>query len=202
MSEHPPAESSGAALEPGPVGILEPPAEVSRRRLFTLASNALGGLMALALAVPGIAYLLTPLRRQTQAGDFRDLPVTLDELPVGVPRQFPIVDGRTDAWVKYPPEPIGAVWLIRQPEGSKEKVIALTAECPHLGCAVNLAADAQSFFCPCHASAFKLDGERLNQTPPRSMDSLQVEVPEIANAPIRVKFERFRTQSEEKIPLV
>lgn len=175
---------------------------IRRRNLFVYGANLLGGAMGLALAVPGVAYLLTPLGRRGRDGDFRSLPVTLAELPVGVPRQFPIVEERTDAWVKYPAEPVGSVWLVRQPEGARAKVVAFTAECPHLGCAVNLAADGQSFFCPCHASAFRLDGERLNPTPPRPMDTLEVEVPEAEGAPIRVKFRRFRTQSKEKTPLV
>lgn len=203
MSEHPPEEFSETAQAQG-VGPGDPPESltaISRRRLYVLGTNILGALMTLLLAVPGVAYLLTPLRKKGQAGDFRALPVTLAELPVGIPRLFSIVEERTDAWVKYPPEPVGSVWLIRQPEGSSEKVLALTAECPHLGCAVNLAADAKSFFCPCHSSSFELDGSRLNQIPPRPMDSLPVEVADEPGAPIRVKFERFRTQSEEKIPL-
>jgi menaquinol-cytochrome c reductase iron-sulfur subunit len=175
---------------------------VSRRKFYAIAANGLGALIALVVAVPGVAYLLDPLRRKARGGELRALPVTLKELPVGVPRQFPIIDERQDAWVQYPPEPVGSVWLVRESEGPQSKVVAFTSECPHLGCAINLSADGQSFFCPCHASAFKLDGERLNETPPRGMDTLEVEVPADESAPIRVKFQRFRTQSEEKIPLV
>jgi menaquinol-cytochrome c reductase iron-sulfur subunit len=177
---------------------------VSRRRFYAVAANALGGLIALVVGIPGIAYLLSPIlgKRESEVGEFRELPVTLGELPVGTPRQFPLIEARDDAWVKYPPEPIGAVWLIRQPEGSTEPVLAFTAECPHLGCSINLAADGENFFCPCHNSAFKLDGERLNDTPPRPMDRLEVETPSGPDGRVRVKFQRFRTQSKEKTPLV
>ncbi len=175
---------------------------LNRRDIYRYGTHVLGGLMGLVLAVPGVAYLLDPLRRKTKGGDYRTLPITLQELEVGVPRQFPISDERQDAWVKYPVEPIGSVWLVRQPDGSKTPIVAFTAECPHLGCAVNLAADGESFFCPCHNSAFKLDGQRLNDTPPRPMDRLEVEPPNGPDSPIRVKFQRFRSQSEEQIPLV
>lgn len=180
-----------------------PPESASRRRFFAIATNFLGGLVTLLIAIPGVKFLLDPLGRRQEAGGFRALPVTLGELEVGVPRQFPIVEVRTDAWVKYPPEPVGAVWLVRQPEGSEPAVVAFSAECPHLGCAINLAGDGKAFFCPCHASAFRLDGERINEIPPRSMDRLEVDPASIASAgtPIRVKFERFRTGSEERIPL-
>jgi menaquinol-cytochrome c reductase iron-sulfur subunit len=197
-----PADTLATALVPADVP--DDGLTVSRRRFYSVAANALGGLIALVVAVPGVAYLLNPIlgRKGDALGGFRQLPVTLGELPVGTPRQFPIIEARDDAWVKYPPEPVGSVWLIRQPEGATEPVLAFTAECPHLGCSINLAADGANFFCPCHNSAFKLDGERLNNTPPRPMDRLEVETPEGPDEPIRVKFQRFRTQSKEKTPLV
>ncbi|GIW88997.1 MAG: hypothetical protein KatS3mg108_3321 [Isosphaeraceae bacterium] len=175
----------------------------SRRRFYALATNLLGGLIALLVGIPGVRFLLDPLGRRQDQGGFRTLPLTLAELEVGVPRQVPIVEVRTDAWVKYPPEPVGSVWLVRQSEGSQPPLVAFSAECPHLGCAVNLAADGQTFICPCHASAFRLDGQRLNEIPPRPLDQLEVDPESIASTqtPIRVKFERFRTGSEEKIPL-
>ncbi|MBX6313148.1 MAG: Rieske 2Fe-2S domain-containing protein [Isosphaeraceae bacterium] len=174
---------------------------MNRRDLYRYATLSLGGLMSLALVVPGVAYLFEPLRRKSKSGEFREL-ARLSELPVGVPRSFPIVDERQDAWVKYPKEPIGTVWLVRQPEGSQPAVLAFTAECPHLGCAINLAADAKSFFCPCHTSAFDFQGHRLNDIPPRGMDTLEVAPLEGDDPVIRVKFERFQSQSEEKKRLV
>ena len=81
-------------------------------------------------------------------------------------------------------------------------MIAFTSECPHLGCAVNLTADGKGFLCPCHTSAFDLEGKPKNQVPPRPMDRLEVELTEGDDPEVRVKFQRFRTQSEEKIPLV
>ncbi len=110
---------------------------MTRRDLYRLGSILGGGLITAALAVPGVAYIVDPLRKKRGAA--RTYPLAkLSELEVGVPRSFPIVDERQDAWVKYPKEPIGLVWLVRQPEGSKAPVVAFQAECPHLGCAVNL----------------------------------------------------------------
>ena len=68
--------------------------------------------------------------------------------------------------------------------------------------AVNLNADGKSFLCPCHTSAFDLGGKPKNQVPPRAMDRLKVELTPGDDPEVRVKFERFRTQSEEQIPLV
>lgn len=172
-----------------------------RRGFLAMATVALGGLISAILAVPGVAYVLSPLRRKGSEAAVHTL-TRLDQLKVGVPQLFSIAEERQDAWVKYPREPVGSVWLIRQPAGTSPAVIALQSECPHLGCAVNLTADRSGFLCPCHTSAFTFDGKPTNQVPPRPMDSLDVELTPEDNPEIRVRFQRFRTQSEEKIPLV
>lgn len=172
----------------------------NRRDLYRYGTFLLGSLMGLVLAVPGVAYLLDPLQRKAKTGALHPL-TRLNDLPVGVPKSFPIAEERVDAWVQYPREPIGLVWLIRQAEGSSEPVLALQAECPHLGCAVNLSADGRSFRCPCHDSAFNFEGTPQNKIPPRPMDRLEVELSKEADPLVSVRFQRFRAQTEEKIPL-
>jgi menaquinol-cytochrome c reductase iron-sulfur subunit len=173
---------------------------MTRRDFYQFATVGLGSLIGLVLAVPGVAYIASPLRKKGREESFETL-TRLNQLEVGVPRSFAIINERTDAWVKYPREPVGSVWLVRQPAGQGEPVIALSTECPHLGCAVNLTADGKSFLCPCHTSAFGLDGTKKNTVPPRNMDRLKVELTTGDDPEVRVKFQRFRTQSEEQIPL-
>ena len=84
------------------------------------------------LAVPGVAYVLSPLRRKRQEGGF-DMLTRSSQLEVGVPRSFAIIDERAGCLGEYPREPVGSVWLIRQPAGSDPPVLALQSECPHLG---------------------------------------------------------------------
>jgi len=172
----------------------------NRRDFYRYLAIAGGNAIALALAVPGVRYLLDPLTRKTEAGGFRTL-ARLSQLEPGKPQAFPIIEARQDAWVKYPKEPVGSVWLVRQP-GEKPMVLAFTAECPHLGCAVGLSADGKSFLCPCHTSNFAFDGSIQNQVPPRGMDALEVEISKEADPQIQVKFERFQTQSKERKTLV
>jgi menaquinol-cytochrome c reductase iron-sulfur subunit len=174
---------------------------MQRRDLFRYATVAISGLMGLVVAVPGVAYVLDPiLRRRSKSSDFTPL-ARLNDLEPGVPRAFPVISAREDAWVRYPAEPVGSVWLVRQPEGKTPQVIAFSAECPHLGCSINLAADRKSFLCPCHTSAFSFDGATLNRVPPRAMDQLEVKVSSGSNPEVSVRFERFRTMSKEKMPL-
>ena len=173
---------------------------MTRRRWFEVLAIGLGNVMGLVIAIPGVAYLLDPLRKSARAGGFEPL-ARLDSLQVGVPQSFSIMATRQDAWVSYPKEPVGSVWLIRQPDGSTPPVIAYTAECPHLGCAVNVTKDGKSFACPCHNSAFELDGKPINPIPPRGLDALDVELSKDADPQVLVKFARFRTMSKEKTPL-
>ena len=174
---------------------------ITRRDFYRWGTDVLGGIFALGLAVPGIAYLLDPLRGRPRGGGYHSL-ARLSELTVGVPRAFSILDEWQDAWVTYPREPIGSIWLVRQPEGAEEPVIAYSAECPHLGCAINLTDGGRSFFCPCHRSRFDLRGEPINAVPPRGMDRLDVQLSSDPDPDVRVKFQRFRSTCQEKIPLV
>jgi nitrite reductase/ring-hydroxylating ferredoxin subunit len=172
----------------------------TRRDFYRFGSVVLSGLITLGLALPGVAYVLDPLRRKSRDGAKREL-TRLSGLHVGVPKSFAIIDERTDAWVKYPPEPVGSVWLIRQPEGSDPQVIAFTGTCPHLGCSISLGDDKKSFVCRCHMAKFNLKGDAANPVPPRPMDTLEVELTEDDDPAVVVRFARFRTQSKEKIPL-
>jgi nitrite reductase/ring-hydroxylating ferredoxin subunit len=190
-----------------------------RRDLLRIGSVLLASLSALALAVPGAAFVLSPLIRKKEEGPSKSDPdappmtaaggdgftplALYADLAPNVPRSFPVVEARRDAWVKYPAEPVGLVWLVRQPEGAKEPVLALSAECPHLACSISLAPDGAGFFCPCHTSSFALDGARQNAVPPRGMDRLEVAPfdPADPDAWVRVRHVRFRTMIEEAIPL-
>jgi menaquinol-cytochrome c reductase iron-sulfur subunit len=177
---------------------------MTRRDLYRVGTITLWSLMGLVLAVPGVAYLLDPLRRGGVGSSkeaFQTL-TTVGQLKVGQPQVFSVVADRQDAWVKYPIEPIGSVWLVRQPDGSKPAVVAFSAECPHLGCAVSMSADGKNFLCPCHTSSFDFSGKRLNEVPPRGMDTLDLELSDGADPEVRVRFDRFRAMSQEKTPLV
>jgi menaquinol-cytochrome c reductase iron-sulfur subunit len=174
---------------------------LSRRDFYRYGSFVLGGTLSLGLAIPGMAYLLDPLRRKAGSGTTQAV-TRLSTLKVGVPESFAIIDEKRDAWVKYPREPVGTVWLVRQPEGKTPPVLAFTGECPHLGCAISRGDDGKSFVCRCHGAAYDHAGERSNQVSPRSMDSLEVELTEGDDPSVVVHFRRFRHQVKEKTPLV
>ena len=102
------------------------------------------------------------------------------------------------AWNRMPEVPIGAVYLRRTPD---HKIKAFNVVCPHLGCPVDYDPASKGFSCPCHNSAFGLDGRISNPQSPsaRGLDELPVEIRN--DNEIWIKFQNFRASTKEKIPL-
>ena len=169
------------------------------RRRFVIQALALGsgGLAYVVPALAGIVAFLNPLKQKSQAGQFLRV-ASLDLLPEdGTPQEVSIVSDRTDAWNRFPNEPIGAV-LLRRTEGGQ--VEAINVVCPHAGCSVQYHPTDGKLFCPCHAASFALDGKRLDETSPspRDLDTLEVEIRN--GTEVWVRFENFRTGIIEKVP--
>ena len=141
---------------------------------------------------PGVA--LNPLRQKSQAGVFLR-PASLETLPEdGTPRKFPVVLDRTDAWNRFPKEPVGRV-----PRRVKDKVEAIHVVCPHAGCFIVYDAAKNTYFCPCHNGNFDLTGKRLdsNSPSPRDLDTLEVEIRD--GTEVWVKFQNFQTGIPQKV---
>jgi menaquinol-cytochrome c reductase iron-sulfur subunit len=173
-----------------------PAASGRRNFLAEFAAMVCGGLAFLAPVGAGVWMFLDPLRRRGAAAAF--LPVTeLSGIPDdGVPRQFPVVADRVDAWTGFAAEPIGAVYLCRQ-KGS-QTVEALSATCPHAGCFVEIDKAEKCFRCPCHNSRFTIDGGIVAPSPsPRAMDGLECQVGR--NGAVAVKWQNFYTGIAEKV---
>ncbi|MCH7591991.1 MAG: Rieske 2Fe-2S domain-containing protein, partial [Planctomycetes bacterium] len=154
--------------------------------------------------IPGVRYLLDPLRRSRTAFDFlRAAP--LAALREGRPVRVIVSADRWDAYTHYPPGPIGSVWLIReQDDGDAPKVRCLQTICPHLGCGIDYVADRNAFVCPCHASEFEPGGRRRFGPSPRDMDELQCRITGPTDSHerwVEVRYAEFQTGKTAKQPL-
>jgi quinol---cytochrome c reductase iron-sulfur subunit, bacillus type len=168
---------------------------IERRGFFSRSGAiVIGGLIGLVPAATALAVFFDPLRRNGRSGKFiRVAPVSAvpDD---GVPRQFPVVAERVDAWNRSL-EPVGAVYLRRQPGAAVPE--CLSATCPHAGCFVAYDGVTKTFRCPCHNSSFEPDGAIIPPSPsPRAMDALACEV---RQDEVLVKFENFYAGKAEKI---
>jgi Rieske Fe-S protein len=70
-----------------------------------------------------------------------------------------------------------------------ERVRALSTVCPHAGCSVDWDEARARFACPCHDSAFALDGATVAGPAPRGLDALDCTV---EAGRVRVVYRRFR----------
>jgi menaquinol-cytochrome c reductase iron-sulfur subunit len=174
-----------------------PSGEHRRGFIAQAAAVSLGGVSLLIPAAVGIAAFLNPLRQKSPSGQFMRL-ASLDVLPEdGTPRKVPVIADRTDAWNRYPSEPIGTVFLRRIGKDVK----AFQVICPHAGCSINFESSGKEgkFFCPCHGASFDLAGTRINRPSPspRDMDILDVEIRN--QNEVWVKFETFRLGISKKM---
>jgi menaquinol-cytochrome c reductase iron-sulfur subunit len=177
--------------------------DIEPRRGFMakVAAVVIGGLITMFPFLSGMLVVADPLRRS--GGQGRKIRVaSLDAIPDdGIPRSFPVISDRQDAWTHYASEPIGAVYLVRDPGATM--VRAFNAMCPHAGCFVGYLPVKKYFQCPCHTSAFDLQGEILSdvsRVPPRGMDVLDCEITgDGGTQEVWVNFQEFQTGCKEKI---
>ncbi|MBI3850736.1 MAG: Rieske (2Fe-2S) protein [Verrucomicrobia bacterium] len=170
-----------------------------RRGFFKRAfATVIGIVIGLVPIASGLTVFFDPLRRKSStSGAIRV--TTLEALPIdGVPRKFPVVASRVDAWNTFTEVPIGAVYLRRTGERTLQ---AFNVVCPHAGCFVDFLPERGSFRCPCHESTFTADGKIDNPDSPaqRGLDSLKVEIR--GNKEVWVEFQNFQAGHAEKLPI-
>jgi menaquinol-cytochrome c reductase iron-sulfur subunit len=193
-----------AVSSPGDSSTAEP---ARRGFLYKAVTVVIGAVVGIVPALAGIAFFFDPLRKRKAIGagptggkeGFLKVG-RLDSVPQdGTPVRFTvIVERRQDAWTTYLNEPIGGVY-VRRDQG---EVVAFNTTCPHLGCAVDYLPGRGVFLCPCHDSAFDIEGKRTNKTPPRDMDRLEVDTDKLKAGEVWVKFQNFKTGEEHKVPMV
>jgi len=149
----------------------EPAVELppTRRNFYILFINGVMGLIGIGLAIPAAIYLLFPpkARKQSQWVQTADL----DSLPTGKPTEISFQRSRADGWQVITEKT--TAWVVKQ---SDSQVVAFTPNCTHLGCAYHWDDASHTFICPCHTSAFSIDGKVLAGPAPRPLDRYEVRV--------------------------
>jgi cytochrome b6-f complex iron-sulfur subunit/menaquinol-cytochrome c reductase iron-sulfur subunit len=155
--------------------------------LVVLGSAAYAG----ALVVPGVGFVAGEAKKGARGERWMRV-AELSALPEGAPTRVKVMGELRDAFTVSANVTLGSVWLMR----SGDSVRALSAECPHLGCAIDLNGDATSFGCPCHSSKFSLAGASESGPSPRAMDELSARV---ADGHVEIDFRRFRQGIGDKV---
>lgn len=197
------------AANPPASPLTSPAPEQPPRRnvLAAILATIIGGIVSLFPLGAGALLFLDPIfksknRRQSTGGSEskgRLLRVAdKDAIPAdGTPVQVPVIADLEDAWNLEPNQPVGAVYL-RNEEG---KIKCFNAICPHAGCFVAYSAERKVFQCPCHTSAFELDGQRIMPSPsPRDMDALAVDEQKLEEGEVWVEFVNYYPGKEKQEP--
>lgn len=168
-----------------------------RRKFLKVATCAIGGGVGLAVAAPVLTLLAAPAGRIT---------VTTPSTPLDLgaakafragddPRKIDIVAPVIqDAWTAARNVVLGAAWVRRT---APDKLVALSAVCPHLGCAIGWDAGAGNFLCPCHDSRFSPAGDKLTGPSERGMDELPLV---IKDGRVQLTWVRYKTGQATREP--
>jgi menaquinol-cytochrome c reductase iron-sulfur subunit len=149
-----------------------------RRRFLKLATCGVGGGIGLVVIAPVARLVLDPAGKQTVTTPTDPIDLgAAERLHVGMEWSkvdviAPVVH---DAWTTARNVVLGAAW-IRRPADAKLE--ALSATCPHLGCAVGWDPQNAGFLCPCHNSRWTANGQVVAKSGPakRDLDPLPIEI--------------------------
>ncbi len=137
------------------------------RRSFLLSIFAIAGTIAAALGIPAIVYLFFP-PKSAKASSWLDAG-NIGDLKVGQPEELTFRRSQVDGW-KIKSEK-ATTWVVRL---SEKEVVAYSPWCTHLGCAYHWDQQKSQFLCPCHGSAFAIDGTVVYGPAPRPLDRYEV----------------------------
>ena len=139
------------------------PLTVSRRWLLLKIGAFFNAAVGVAVAVPVVKYLLSPVKPDDAYKSWISLG-SVDTFPVGETRLAKFTnpvsrewDGETDRV---------ACWVRRI---SQKEFQVFAINCAHLGCPVRWFPQSQLFMCPCHGGAYYSDGSRASGPPERGL---------------------------------
>jgi len=170
--------------------------EQSRRSFMGVATVAIGAVIGAVMAVPLVRFFFHPAGRTVvTSGSGAVDAVAFDKLAAGAdPQKVVLVaSGVRDAWASADEVRLGAAWVQRTADG---EVSAFTTACPHLGCSIDFDPAKKKFVCPCHRSAFGLDGARIEGPSKRGLDPLPVQVVE---GRVMITHKRFIADTSDRV---
>jgi menaquinol-cytochrome c reductase iron-sulfur subunit len=88
-----------------------------------------------------------------------------DRFETGKPEEVVYFRTRLDGWKRSKEKT--TAWVVKM---DPQHIIAFSPQCTHLGCAYHWEAKDKNFACPCHASAFSMEGKVLAGPAPRPLD--------------------------------
>src|SRR5277367_6527922 len=124
---------------------------------------AFNAIVGVAIAVPVIGYLLSPIKKKGAYYQWISLG-KIDQFPEGQTRLADFVNP-----FKRPQdgETANVPCWVRRVSADKFQVFAIN--CAHLGCPVRWFPQSELFMCPCHGGVYYANGSRAAGPPPRGL---------------------------------
>jgi menaquinol-cytochrome c reductase iron-sulfur subunit len=148
----------GSPPKPDPPGYFEGES-MTRRRAFTVAAQALGGVAGLAVVLPAVGFALAPVLGDFNARTYKPVTITIVE-DIGE-------TGKGTAYVRRGSTDLGE---------SPDEFIAVSNRCAHAGCPTRFVEAAGNFICPCHGGVYDFQGKVIGGPPVRPLDRFQTRV--------------------------
>jgi len=145
---------------------------VTRRGFLNAIIIAIGAVIALVLAVPGIGYLIAPaLGRKRPQPEWDPVAQESALQPSITPFKAVFTQQVQDAWVLANVQ--RTIWVTYQ---GPDRIQVLSARCTHLGCTVHWDAARNLFACPCHGGLYNAQGQVIGGPPPRPLHRLEAKL--------------------------
>jgi Rieske Fe-S protein len=145
---------------------------VSRRWLLLKVGAFFNAMVGIAVAVPVVKYLLSPVKSDDAYKSWISLGAA-DSFPIGETRLAKFANPVSRAWDGETDRV--ACW-VRRIAATEFQVFAIN--CAHLGCPVRWFPKSQLFTCPCHGGAYYADGNRASGPPERGLFTYDTKIVE------------------------
>jgi menaquinol-cytochrome c reductase iron-sulfur subunit len=145
---------------------------VTRRRVFEVAGQALGGMFGAAVALPVVGFAIAPIFDRPDE-EWRGVgPVDDFTSKTYTQRVITLVGGigeagKTTVYIRR-----GSTQYGEDPN----EFVAISTRCAHLGCPVRFVQSAGNFICPCHGGIYDFEGKVIGGPPVRPLDRFQTRV--------------------------
>src|ERR1700724_203097 len=136
---------------------------VSRRWLLLKVGAFFNAMVGIAVAVPVVKYLLSPLKSDYAYKSWLSLGAA-DSFPIGETRLAKFINPVSRAWDGETDRV--ACW-VRRIAATEFQVFAIN--CAHLGRPVRWFPQSGLFMCPCHGGVYYSDGSRASGPPERGL---------------------------------
>ena len=162
--------------------------DTGRRSFIGIVIGMIGAAIAAVLGVTIGRFTIGPSLKAQDQSAWTDAGL-MEDLPDGSWIKRNVIVTQDAGWGRFNSQ--RPIWVRK----TGQQCSVFSATCPHLGCTIN--ESAGGFICPCHGSAWNLDGHKIGGPAPRDMDSLDSRVEADA---LKVKYEYFKQGVADKVP--